>query len=214
MYQFIYQILFLIINPQYFTNIEQKNIFKEEFNHFQKSKNYGKAIESFEKIENISRLIEPELRLDAANAYYILKDTLSARLNYELAVETPDIKLSAHALNQLGNLAILRRDSALALTFFKSAIQKNVNSQEARFNYELIARLYKPKSPPPSSKNQEEQQNQKIEASDKKEDELDEYKSDNISKEKALQLLEDLRYSESKILIPNKNSGKKIEKDW
>ena len=40
------------------------------------------------------------------------------------------------------------------------------------------------------------------------------HNNNNISKEKALKLLEDLRYSESKFLIPNKNSGKKIAKDW
>ncbi|OYU64605.1 MAG: hypothetical protein CFE22_13030, partial [Cytophagaceae bacterium BCCC1] len=67
-------------------------------------------------------------------------------------------------------------------------------------------------SPPPEQ--QKNNQNQEIKASDKKEQELDQYTSNKISKEKALQLLEDLKNSEVKILLSQKNSKQNLEKDW
>jgi hypothetical protein len=85
--------------------------------------------------------------------------------------------------------------------------------EQARYNYELISKLYKPKASPPPEQ-QQSKQNQEILASDKKEQDLDEYTSKKISKEKALQLLEDLKNSEIKILISKKNSKQNLEKDW
>jgi hypothetical protein len=213
MYQFIYHLIFILINPQYFTNIEQKNVLKVEFSKDFNSKKYKNAIDTFEKIEKVSKLIEPELRLDAAHAYFIIKDTLKARKNYELAVDLPDNKYSSEALNQLGTLAVLNGDSAKGLEYYKNAIIKDNMTHEARYNYELIKRLYKPKfTPPPPQQN--EKQNRRIEASIDKEEEFDQYKSNNISKQKALQLLDDLKNSEAKAVLPSKKSYKKSEKDW
>ena len=213
MFQYIYHIIFILINPQYFTNIEQKNQLKTSFNQSFSQKKYTDAIRIFEKIEKVSKLIEPELRIDASNAYFIKKDTLKARLNYEHLLNVHNPLQLSQALNQLGSLAVLQKDSAKALDYYKRALEVNNESREARFNYELIKSLYKPKfKPPPPPKSKDTNSN--IEASDKKEEEFDQYKSKNISKERALQLLEDLKTSEMKVKMNKKNSNKKIEKNW
>ena len=213
MFQFIYHILFFLINPQFFTNIEQKNNFKKEFNEAFARKDFRNAAIIFEKIENVNRLIEPELRLDAAHAYFSLNDTLNARINYEASKDLPNVLEASQAQNQLGILALMNGDSAKSLIYFKSAIEKNADLMQARYNYELISKLYKPKT---SSKPKQENQfqNNEIIASDKKEKEFDQYKSNKISKEKALQLLDDLKNSEKKILMSGKNSKPNLEKDW
>jgi tetratricopeptide (TPR) repeat protein len=213
MYQFIYHIIYFLINPQFFTNIEQKNTFKKDFNVAFKKGDYKKSIAIFEEIEKVNRLIEPELRLDAAHAYFVTNDTLHARINYEHTQDLPNALQASQSCNQLGVLAITRGDSSEGLKYFKKAIGKNIDLEQARYNYELISKLYKPKASPPPEQ-QQSKQNQEILASDKKEQDLDEYTSKKISKEKALQLLEDLKNSEIKILISKKNSKQNLEKDW
>jgi tetratricopeptide (TPR) repeat protein len=213
MYQFIYHIIFLLLNPQFFGNIEQENSLKIEFNKVLLKGDFSKAIVFFEQIENVNRLIEPELRLDVAHAYFAVNDTLNARINYEYLQDSPNNLQAAQAKNQLGILALMKGDSTMALNLFKSAIEKNIDNEKARFNFELISRIYHPKSLPPPPQ-EIRKQSQEIIASEEKEKDLEKYTSNKISKEKALQLLEDLKNSEMKVLISRKNNKKKVEKDW
>ena len=213
MYQFIYHIIFFLLNPQYFYNIDQKNDLKIEFNKAFSEKNYKKSIEIFEKINGISRLIDPELNLDAAHAYFYTGDTLNARIRYENAQNLQEPLPASQALNQLGIISLMSKDTSKALDYFKMSMKTNPNLDPARYNYELISKIFKPKS---NSQNNptEQTKNQEVIASEEKEQEFSEYKSKNISKEKALQLLDDLKNSELKISTNSKNSRKNIEKDW
>lgn len=214
MLQFIYHLIFILINPQYFNNIEQKNMLKIQFNTEFKAKDYNAAKITFEKIEDLSSLIEPELRLDAGHVYYHLNDSLNARLNYESAVNNPNEFQSAVALNQLANIAVSIGDSAKALQLYKRAISRKYDFKIARFNYEIIKAKYKPKTSPPPPQQEDQQTQSEIEISEEKVDVLDQYTSKNISKERALQLLEDLNGSEKKLLFNQKNSNNKNTKDW
>lgn len=212
MHTFIYYIIFFLFNPQFYINIEQKNQYIEAFNQKMETKEYKGAISIFEKLEDVHRIIDTHLRLDAAHAYYELGDTSKARLNYEYAKDVSDPLQSSVARNQLGVLALMRGDSAGAIRYFKSSIERNPELINPKYNYELISLLYKPHNPPPLSL--EEEKNNQVVVSDIKEETLEEYVSDNISRERALQLLDNLRISESKALISRKNSEKIIEKDW
>jgi tetratricopeptide (TPR) repeat protein len=216
MYQYIFQLLFLLNNPQYFNNIEQKNVFKKEFNEAYSNQKYKKAIEIYEIIEKTSKIIEPELRINAAQAYFITRDTLKARKNYDFLHDLPNKKQAGLTENQLGLLAIFKGDSNKALKYFQKAIIENPEANEARFNFELIRKLYKPKfnySPPPPS-NTPQNNKQDIIASDQKDEKLDEYKSKKISKEKSLQLLNELKNTETIFYSNKKNTSAKNEKDW
>ena len=211
MHFFIYYIVFFLLNPQFYINIEQKNQYIDEFNRSMTRAEYKRAIQIFEKLDAVHRVIDSHLRLDAAHAYFALGDTSKARLNYEFSKDINDPEQSSVSRNQLGILALMRGDSSLAISYFKSSIEKNINLSEAKFNYELISRLYNPTSPPtPLS----EEENEKVEIAEQREQDLAEYKSENISKERALQLLDNLRMSETKGLISGKNSKEKVEKDW
>jgi hypothetical protein len=210
MHFFIYYIVFFLLNPQFYINIEQKNKYIE-FNSSMKQADFKRAIQVFERLDAVHRVIDSHLRLSAAHAYFALGDTSKARLNYEYSQDISDPVQSSISRNQLGILALMRGDSSLAINYFKSSIEKNIALSEAKFNYEFISRIYNPKSPPtPLS----EEQNDKVEVSDQREQDLGEYTSENISKERALQLLDNLRISERKGLPSVKNSKGKIEKDW
>ena len=212
MHFFIYYIIYLVLNPQFYENIKQKNQHIEEFNQAIEWKDYRKAVNIFEKIDAVYRDIDANLRMNAAHAYFQLKDTLNARINYDQIKNLSDPVQSAYARNQLGVLALQRGDSATAISYFKEAIERNDQLKEAKFNFELISRLYNPPSnesllPQPPA-------NQDVEVSDEREDELNEYQPENISKDMALQLLENLRVSEKRGLISKKKSNQKMEKDW
>lgn len=213
MYQYIFQIFFFLINPQYFYNIEQKNQLKIEFNEAFQKKDFKKSIQVFEKISRLTNIIDPELSIDVAHAYFENNDTLNARIQYQNAQHSPDLYKSSQALNQLGLLKLLQKDSSSAIEYFKQSLLINPELAAARYNYELIYKLYKPKNQNLIAEN-EQLKKQQVIASNEKEDEFDEYKSDKISKEKALQLLEDLKISETTVNTNKKNSKTKIEKDW
>jgi len=208
---FIYYIIFFLLNPRFYTNIEQKNQYIDDFNQKMASHDYKGAITVFERLEEVHRVIDIHLRLDAAHAYFAMGDTSAARINYEFSRDISDPGQSSVSRNQLGILALMRKDTSAALDFFRSAIEKNNGLQEARFNYELISRLYHRKAPPVPL---EEEKNTRVVTSDEREEELEHYVSENISRERALQLLDNLRISENKGVIPGKNSHQKIEKDW
>lgn len=213
MYQYIFQILFYILNPQYFSNIDQKNQFKTQFKNYYETKQYKKATEAFEILDKTTRIIDPELRIDAAQAYFKIKDFKNAKENYLKLQDLTNKPQSALVFNQLGLIACFQKDSTAALKYFVKSIENDPSINTARYNYEFIKKVYNPKSfiPPVS---QTIAQNKQIVASDKKEALLDEYKSKKISKDKALQLLENLRISEQIYLKPAKNTSQKDTKDW
>lgn len=205
----------MLMQPQYFTNIEQKNTYKKNFDIAYSSKDYKKAILNFNILESTTRIIEPELRINAAQSYFIIGDTLNARKNYEILKDIPDETQSALTSNQLGVLAAMNKDSSLSLKYFKNAIEKKNDFEIARYNYELINKLWHSKNRnSPQNNNQSKVPNSQVIASNLKEDKLDEYKSKKISKEKALQILEDLKNSEQSYFATYKKSLKKNEKDW
>ncbi|MCD8538876.1 MAG: hypothetical protein LRY55_03250 [Leadbetterella sp.] len=195
MHFFIYYIIFFLLNPRFYTNIEQENRYIDDFNQKMETRDFKGAIAVFERLEEVHRVIDIHLRLDAAHAYFALGDTSAARINYELSRDISDPGQSSVSRNQLGILALMRKDTAAALGFFRSAIEKNNGLSEARFNYELISRLYHRKAPPVPL---EQERNTEVVTSEEREEELDRYISENISRERALQLLDNLRISESK----------------
>ena len=211
MYSFVYYIILILLNPQLYLNIEQKNKFIEDFNRSMQASNYKGAVESFEVLQSIDRVIDSHLRLVAAHAYLALNDTTNARINYEFSQDISNKDQSSISRNQLGILALMRGDSATAISYFRSAIERNSDLKEAKFNFELISSLYNPSSPPQHVENESSEQ---VVLSEERQKELEEYESEKISKERALQLLDNLRISETKGIVSKKISENKIEKDW
>jgi tetratricopeptide (TPR) repeat protein len=213
MYQFIFEILLLVFSPQYYQNIEQKNIYKREFNTAFEKKDYKNAIKYFKILEQTSPIIEPELRLNASQAYYFLGEINASKKQF-LQLEQSNIKGSATLKeNQLGIIATLQKDSTKALMHFRKAIEIDPDAEEASYNFELLSKIYKPKrrlSPPPIMQNSP----QNVQASNLKEDVLETKPEEKISREKALQLLDDLKNTELIYYKSKKNTGSKSKKDW
>ncbi|NBA85696.1 hypothetical protein GVN16_08000 [Emticicia sp. CRIBPO] len=215
MFQYIFYIINLLVNFQYLTNIEEKNMLKAEFRKSFVQKDYQRAIIKYKELEDISFLIEPEMRINVANAYFLIGDTINARKNYGKTLGLGGSSIQSASLNQLGIIAAQSGDSLKALEYFKQAIEVEPENNPARYNFEYIRKKYAPPSPPPPSASEEQQISQgKVESSEEKKDVLDPYNQAKISKEKALQLLDNLKNSENKKFKKTKNSPSKITKDW
>jgi tetratricopeptide (TPR) repeat protein len=214
-FQYIFYIINLLVNFQYLTNIEEKNMLKAEFRKSFVQKDYQRAIIKYKELEDISFLIEPEMRINVANAYFLTGDTINARKNYGKTLGLGGSSIQSASLNQLGILAAQSGDSLKALGYFKQAIEVEPENNPARYNFEYVRKKYAPPSPPPPSVSEDQQISQgKVESSEEKKDVLDPYNQAKISKEKALQLLDNLKNSENKKFKKTKNSTSKITKDW
>jgi tetratricopeptide (TPR) repeat protein len=218
LYQIIFYITFLINNLSSISSVSDRNEWKEKAAIAYQKKDYKTTIEFYEKLIDASVFIEPSLRLNLANSYFILNDTIHAKAEYRKLLKLNDEAMVSRALNQLGALSAMSKDSTFALQLFKEALISSPENRFARFNYELIKKKLPP-NPPRPPQNQEQEQNQELatgspEKSEEKEDELQSMRPEDMSREKALQLLESMKSSESQYVKKRKGSGGESKKDW
>jgi tetratricopeptide (TPR) repeat protein len=218
LYQIIFYITLLINNLSSLSSISDRNEWKVQAAIAYQNKDYKKAVEYYEKLIDASALIEPSLRLNLANSYYILNDTTHAKAEYRKLLKLNDEEIVSRALNQLGTLSAVSKDSVFALQLFKEALNSYPDNQLARFNYELIKKKLPP-NPPRPPQNQQQEENKELstgspEKTDEKKDELSSLKPEDMSREKALQLLESMKSSESQYVKKRNGSGGESKKDW
>ena len=225
MNSWLFYIILLFLNLRSLTNVSERNTLKmNAFNAFQK-RDFKKATVLYQRLADATYIVEPEVRLNLAHAYFSIRDTLNAKIQYKRILQLHNDIYGATALTQLGVILTENGDSTTALNLFKIALQKNPNSEITRFNYELLRKkLPKQKLPPPPKQNQEEKKKQDenpetaktLEQTEEKKQDLKTSPPENISREKALQILDAMKNNEIQYIQQKKksNSGKKIEKDW
>lgn len=120
---------------------------------FQKG-DYQSAIRHYEYLVDSLVVMEDEVMLNLANAYYLEKDTANAFSTYQSLTGSSksDIKSKAH--QQLGIMANQQGRAEEALNLFKEAIKAEPANDDARYNYEML----KKKLDKQKKKDQEKQQ--------------------------------------------------------
>jgi tetratricopeptide (TPR) repeat protein len=218
MYQYLFNILIFFFYYQLDGNIVERNNLKKDLNYSYKKGDYAEVVKIYEKINSISIIIEPEVNLNAAHAYFMTKKIdQSKNIYYDLSkLKKP--MLESICETQLAIISCIEKDTTKAIALLANAIELNENNIEARFNFELLRRKFKPETKN-SNLNQQITQNLKIGKSIKSEDKIDELKSNSsskITKEQALQLLEELKLQEVKKynFKKSKNNSKKSKQDW
>lgn len=220
MHQIIFYIILFLNNLTSLSSIADRNSWKQEASRAYVQKNYKKALFFYKKLTDGALIVEPSVRMNLANTYFLLSDTINAKEEYRKILRISDKELVSQAQVQLGVLNVMNKDSVLALQLFKEALQKNPSNQVARFNYELLKKKLPPNPPlPPPNNQQQEQQEQMasgmIVKSDDKDEELESQKPENMSREKALQVLESMKSNEIQYVRKKKGNGsKESKKDW
>nr|WP_299416408.1 hypothetical protein [uncultured Emticicia sp.] len=216
---FFYLIL-LFLNLRSLTNVSKRNALKIEAANAFSKKNYTFAVQKYEELANISYNLEPEARLNLAHSYFNINNTSKALEEYNKLVRLKNVVISTNAIIQVGVIETMNGDSSGSLELFKIALQNDNENKVARYNYELLRKKL-PQAPP--KKNQSQTSESKAsnggntEKTEEKRDELESTTPENMSKEKALQILEAMKITELQYAQKHKqysNKKEKVEKDW
>lgn len=197
-------LLMWLWNWRGFDQISQRNLALKEAEIAYQSANYKLAVQQYTFLLTTSKTVDPLVRLNLGHSLYQLKQYRKARHEYEQAIRLVAPEQATAAITQLGVIACIERDSANALLFFRQALLIDPGDEAARYNYELIQRLYtEPDSPPEKRKPEVKQkpQNQSKQAnagqdavkSDQQKDVLHQLRSLHITEEQAMQLLNAMR---------------------
>lgn len=133
---------------------ERKTLAEEAF----KKKHFKEALVHYNYLTDSMKVTEEAILINKAHCYYNLKDSKKAKDTYASVSHAHDKMINSVANHQLGNLAFEEKNLDMAKNYFKSALKALPENNEARYNYELVARLLK---------EQESKENKK---QDKKED--------------------------------------------
>ncbi|MCK5051236.1 MAG: hypothetical protein KAS53_05840 [Candidatus Cloacimonetes bacterium] len=164
-----------------------------------------KGVKSYEKedFENSERNFkrnaikypkDSRLHFNQANAQ--VKNGLleEAEQNYKLALNNEKFKDRSKALQNLGNVKFLQKDYKNAIKNYRDALVENPQNLDARYNYELTARMLQ------RQQEQKQQQEQNKEDNDDKDEEKDEQKQDEKQKSQEQKLKEQKKEDAEKML--------------
>lgn len=216
MLQYVYYILIYLFNYQFDGNVIERNELKNNITKNYKAKNYKEVANDFEKLKLISFNIEPEVNLNAAHANYKINNITTAKKIYLNLQKQKSSELKSICGNQLALISCLQKDTSQAIIYLKNAIELNVANIQARYNYEFLNRKFKQKRQPNKTNSPQNTKSGKSINSNEKIDDLESNSKSEITKEKALQLLDELKTQEIKKYNFNKskNNSKKTEQDW
>ncbi|HEY9049486.1 MAG TPA: tetratricopeptide repeat protein [Ohtaekwangia sp.] len=127
------------------------------------SGNYKAAIQKYRYLIDSMKVAEDELKLNLANAYFMVNDTANAITQYE-SLTGSNIKnvVRSKAHQQLGILHYRKQKLEEALNDFKQAIKAHPDNMDARYNYELLKKKLDEKN----KKDQQQQQQNKDQKQD------------------------------------------------
>ncbi len=196
-YLFFVSIL-LVINP--ITFVADRNYYAQEGGKAYKKQAYQLASQHYERLVTDLEWRQDHVRLNLAHSCFLAKKYELATTHYTLTAQSKDNILASTALNQLGYLASLNQDFEQALRYFQEAISRYVQNKEARYNYELIAKILQTKGGK-SKKNNEKQPKKtaKQENSNQSQEKINPQKLKDLqlNKEKAEAILKAIRNQEA-----------------
>lgn len=204
-------------NHRAFDTISHNNIARKEAEVAYQTGNYKRAAERYTYLARLNATPDPTLLLNLGHSCFRLNEYTRAKRHYEKLRQIGNSDLAAIAAVQLGVIACQERDSATALTLFEQALLQNPDNEPARYNFELISRVYTGQPPAsqsgrksktkstfgrqPSATDQLESiQAQALVQSARKDDKLNRFRNLNMTEAQARQVLDamkgnDLPYS-------------------
>jgi hypothetical protein len=154
---------------------------------------------------------------------------LAARRKYAQLVSLKEPLLASTTYSQLGIIFCNSNDTARALSLFKEALILKPDNEVARFNYELLKRIYYPKnkqsqnapkpknnqmSPPPQTKEEKAE----VAKDNSQKELLKTLKNYGLTLEKAKTILDGMKNSEIQYIQQKqnlvKNKESKITQNW
>jgi tetratricopeptide (TPR) repeat protein len=170
-----------------------------------------------------------EVTLNHAHALFEENDTLAARRKYAQLVSLKEPLLASTTYSQLGIIFCNTKDTARALSLFKEALILKPDNEVARFNYELLKRIYHPKNKQPQNapkpKNnqmlsppQTKEEKAEVAKDNSQKELLKTLKNYGLTPEKAKTILDGMKNNEIQYIQQKqnlvKNKESKITQNW
>ncbi|MEO1096422.1 MAG: hypothetical protein AAFX57_01550 [Bacteroidota bacterium] len=121
--------------------------------------NYEAALNKYRYLTDSLQVIDDDIRLNIANAYYNLADTAQAIDNYSQLFDSKSKTVRSTAHQQMGILSSKNKKFEEALDHFKEAIKANPANEDARYNYELMKKILKEQEEQEQQQQNQDQQN-------------------------------------------------------
>lgn len=217
MYLFWTYLFFFWFNLPSWIRVEERNRLKKEILQAYQTKNQPEVVTRAKVYQTISTVIEPEIRWMVGQAYLDLQQWDLAQEEFTQLQRRTEGPFRSDVYVAQARLSLAQKDTAQSLLYLEQAILENPTHPVAQYNYELLKKLYHPGSenppPPPPSPNPE---GGTVVLSPEKEANLSPDPPTRIPRERALQMLDNLRSNERSIGTSKKKSGSTTnpKNDW
>jgi Ca-activated chloride channel homolog len=131
--------ILLLVNP--ITFIAETNERQTKAGEHFRAQDYRKALQEYLFIIENLETTSPEIFLNTAHAYFNLRNADKSAFYYSKLLDDDNSIYQSVAFNQLGYLATVDNDLNNALKYFKLALLRNPQNEDARYNYELTKKL-------------------------------------------------------------------------
>lgn len=125
------------------------------------SGDYKTAIAKYKYLMDSLDVKEDAVMLNLANAYYLSKDSASARTTYQSLTGSDEGRIRSRAHQQLGVMDNKAGKAQDALDHFKQAIKADLSNGDARYNYEMLKRKLEQKDKEDQKKDQDKDKQDK-----------------------------------------------------
>lgn len=206
----LFSLLLWIWDNRSFDTISRSNRAKVEGQEAYNEKQYKRALEAYQTISTTSLFAEPESRLNLAHTYFQLNQLRNAKKYYTKLAKVSNVFLASRALNQLGIIETLDKDTAQALLYFRQSLRLNPDNDRAQYNFELLKKRFNgkekqtrqniPQQNPEKNQTETEQSKIQTQQTEEKKNLLNQLKNLKMSEEQAMIILEAMKASEIQYL--------------
>lgn len=130
----------LLLIPSSWTRVTRLNNAIKAAEKSYSGANYTQSVADHLVLVNDFQYSSSELDFDLGLSHHYSEKPDEALTHYDQATQSPNKKLASFAFNQSGVITGNKKEYEAALSKFQSALIKDPTNEQARYNYEMLAR--------------------------------------------------------------------------
>lgn len=218
MHFFWLYLFFLWFNLPSWIQVEERNRLKKEISQAYQAKNYTEVITRSQIYRTTSTIIEADIRWMTGQAYLELNQLDLARYEFNQLLPRTEGTFRSNVYVAQARVYLQEKDTAQSIQSLEQAILEDPLHKTAQYNYELLKKLYEPGNlpPPPPPDDAPAPSDGEVILSPDKDAALAQDPPTRIPRERALQMLDNLRANERSGGLSKKNtrSPTNPKNDW